>query len=84
MTEMSKACDSFNFDGHTILVGSDDIGYNQSIFMRSDNESIFILGFQIIKFSIQDRNIDLISLIGTIMIQTAMAIGEKHTYFIPD
>ena len=31
LTEKSGACDSAHFDGTTILVGSDDIGYNEYV-----------------------------------------------------
>ena len=46
---MSGACDSSDFDGNTVLLGSDD------------NEYIFFSGFEIIKFSTEDEIIDLIS-----------------------
>ena len=72
MTEMSGACDSSDFHGDTILVGSDD------------NEFIFISGFEFINFSTEDKIIDFISLIGYNLIPTAMAVGEKYTYFISD
>ena len=75
MTEKSGACQSSDFDGNTILVGSDDIGYN---------EYVFVSGFEIIKFTTQDKIIHFISLMGNNMIPTAIALGEKNKYFISD
>ena len=65
---MSGDCDSSDFDGNTILVRSDDIGYNNYVF-RS--------GFEIIKISTEDNIIDFISLMGTRMIPTAKGNGEN-------
>ena len=75
LTEISGACDSFDFHGNTILVGSDDIGYN---------EYVFFSGFKIIKSSTEDKFIDFIFFMGNTMIPTAIAIREKYTYFICD
>ena len=72
MTELSGDCDSSDFDGNTFLVGSDD------------NEFIFIAVFQIMKLNTEDEIIDFISRMGNIMISTALAGREKHTYFISD
>ena len=74
-TEKSGACDGSDFDGNNILVGSDDIGYNKYV---------FISGFEIIKFSAEDKIIDFISLMGNNIIPTAIAIGQEYTYFISD
>ena len=64
---MSAACDSFDFDGNTILVGSDDNGYNNYV---------FISGFEIIKLSTEDKFLDFISLVGNNMIPSAIAVRE--------
>ena len=61
-----------DYDGNKILVGGDD------------NDFISSFGFEIVKFDTEDRNIDLISLMGNNMIPTVIPIGEKHKYFIPD
>ena len=84
MNEMSAACVSSDFDGNTILVGSDDFGYNQSLSTRGDNEFIFISGFEIIEISTEDEILYFISLMGKNMIPTAIAIGGKFTYFRSD
>ena len=70
MTEKSGARHSSDFDGNTILVGSDDIGYN---------EYVFVSGFEIIKLTTEDKLIDFISVMGNKMIPTAIALGEKKT-----
>ena len=72
MTEMSRACDSSDFDGNSILVGSDDIGYI---------DYVLICGFKIINFSSEGKSFDFISLMGNNMIPTAVAIGKKYTNF---
>ena len=82
MTEMSGARDSSEFDCNTILLGN-DIGYNQSLSMRGDNDYVFISGFENIKNTIEDKTIDFISLMGINIIPTAIAV-EKYTYFISD
>ena len=69
MTEMAGACDSSDFDGNTTLVGSDDYKY------------IIISGFEIIKFSKEDKILDFISFTGNNMISTAIAAQENYTYF---
>ena len=68
----------------SVLVGSDDIGYNQSLSMRGDNEYIFISGVLKIKFSTEDKFRDSLSLMDGNMIPSAIAIREKHIYFISD
>ena len=72
MTEKSGTCQNSDFDGNTILVGSDDIGYY---------EYVFVSGFEIIKFTTQDKIIHFISLMGNNMIPTAIALGEKKQIF---
>ena len=47
--EISGACDSSDFDGDTFLVGSDDIVFN---------EYAYFAGFEIINFSIEEKNLD--------------------------
>ena len=42
-----------DFDGNNILLGSDDVCYNKCV---------FISGFEIIKFSAEDKIIDFVSL----------------------
>ena len=54
-TEVWADRDNSDFDGETILPGSDDIGYKQSLSMRYDNEYIFTSGFEIINFSKDDK-----------------------------
>ena len=72
MNEMSRACDVLDFDGHTTLVGSDDIGYIKHVFLS---------GFENIKFSTDDKVIHFISLMGNNMISIALVIGEENTCF---
>ena len=64
--------DNSDYDGDTILIGS------------NDNEYIFVCGFEIIKSSAEDKFIDFISLMGNNMISKAIAVGEKYKYFISD
>ena len=66
MTEISGACDSSDFIGNTDLVGI-------------VNEYIFISGLEYIKFTTEDKLIDFISLMGTNLIPSAIAI-EKYTH----
>ena len=56
------------FDGFTILVGSDDIGYNK-----------YVLNywFEIIKFSTEVKTIIFISLKGNNIIPTAIVTGKN-------
>ena len=49
MTELPGACDSSDIDGNAILVGCDDIGYD---------EYVFISRFEIINSCTEDKNID--------------------------
>ena len=55
MIEISGACDSSDFHCDVISVGSVDIGYN---------DYVYFIGFEIIKLSIEDKNVGFISLIG--------------------
>ena len=71
MTEISgSANNSSEFDGNTLLVECEN------------NEYVYISGLEILKFKIDDKTIDYISLMGTNMIPHASMIGEKHTYFL--
>ena len=71
MTEFSgSANNSSEFDGNTLLVECEN------------NEYVYISGLEIIKFKIDDKIIDYISLMGNNMIPYAIMIGEKHTYFL--
>ena len=62
MTNMSGACDISDFDGNTNLLGS-------------DYENVFISGFDVIKLSTEDKDIDFISLMSENMTPTAIVIG---------
>ena len=75
MTENSGACDSFDFDGISNLVGSDDI---------VNNEDVVNSGFEIIKFSRDDKIIGFISLMGNNKILTAITFRENYTFFLSD
>ena len=55
MTEVSVACDSSDFDGYTISVGSDDFGYNKYV---------SISGLENMKFATEGKFRDFISLMG--------------------
>ena len=57
-------------DGNTILIGVDDADYK------------FISGFEIIKFSAEDKVLDLKSFLSNNMTSISMAVGEKYIYFI--
>ena len=72
MTEVSRACDSSDFDSNTTLVGSDDIGCN---------EYVFFSGFELIKFTPEEKVIHFIYLMGNNMILCALAFGEKYAQF---
>ena len=70
MTEFSGANNSHDYDGNTLLLEF------------QDNEYVYISGFEIFKFKIDDKIIDYISLIGNNMIPYTFAVGEKYTYFL--
>ena len=71
MTEFSGSANNISeFDGNTLLVECEN------------NEYVYISGLEIIKFKIDDKIIDYISLMGNNMIPHAIMIGEKHTYFL--
>ena len=72
MTQISRACDSFDFHCNTNSVGSDD------------NEKMFFSRFEIIEFSTEVKVIDFIYLMGNNVIPTAIAIGKIDTIFISD
>ena len=72
---MSWAFENFDFDGITILVRSNDIGYNKCVFFS---------GFEIIKFSTKDKILDFKSLMGHNLTPTAFAVGEKDTFSLSD
>ena len=70
MTEFSGAADnSSDFDGNTLLL------------QCGNNENVYISGLEIFKFKTNDKIIEYISLIGNNMIQYAIRVGEKYTYF---
>ena len=75
LTGMSVVCDISGFDGNTNLVGNDEIGVN---------EYVFISGLQFIKISTEDKIMEFKSLMGNNMIPTARPVGEKKTYFLSD
>ena len=57
-------------DGNTILLECENIDY------------IYISGFEIVKFKIEDKIIDYISLIGNNMVSFPIAVGEKFIFFL--
>ena len=69
-SEVWADCDNSDFDGNTILLGSVDEVY------------IFISGFNIIKFSREDKIINYISILDGNMNACTIAVGERYTYFI--
>ena len=73
-TEKSGACNSSDFDGVSISVSSDHIRYNKNI---------FIFGFELIKFTTDDKITELKLLMSSNMIPTALTIG-KNTCVIYD
>ena len=68
---MTQAIDDHisDYDGNTILVGSDDSDY------------IFVSGFELNKFNTEDKIVDFVSLMINNTIPNAIAIWEKYTYF---
>ena len=71
MTEFSQNQDIVSFDdGNTLLLECDN------------NEYIYISGLEIVKFEIEDKIIDYISLMGNNIIPYSIAIGEKFTCFL--
>ena len=70
MTEFSRSQDRVNFDGYTLLLECEN------------NEYLYISGLEIIKFEIEDKIIDYISLVGNNMIPYPIAVGEKFTNFL--
>ena len=75
MTEILAAGDSSDFVGVTILVGGDDIGYRNNV---------FVSGFQFIKFILEDNFLDFISLMGNNMTPNAIAVFTKIQIFLFD
>ena len=75
MTEFSGACDGFDVYGNTISVQSNDIGFNNYV---------FISGFENIKISTEDKFVDIISLMVDNMIPTIIAIAEKYRNILSD
>ena len=71
-TQMPGVCDSFDFDGNTIWVGSDDNDYK------------VISGLQFIIFSTEHILIDLISFLRNNMIPAVITVEDKCTFFISD
>ena len=61
----SQDIDDFD-DGNTILLECEN------------NDYIYISGFEIVKFKIEDKIIDYISLIGNNMVSFPIAVGEKY------
>ena len=72
MTKISGACDSFDSDGNTILVGSDD------------NECIFIFRFEVIKVTAEDKIIFFMSLEANNLVPNAIIVGENYRVFSSD
>ena len=70
MTEFSGSKDSSGFDGNTLFLEF------------VNNEYVYMSGLEIIKFKMEEKIIDYISLMGNNMVPYAYAIGEKYTYFI--
>ena len=68
MTEVSGACDSSDFNGITILLGSDDNEYMQAD-LTVCIVNISIPEIKNIKFSTDGNKIDFISLAGNNMIR---------------
>ena len=68
MTDFSGAGDSCDFDGNTILLECEDIGY------------VNLSGFEVSKFETDDKFIDYISLMGNNMCPCAIMVGENYTY----
>ena len=69
-TEFSQSEDVVIFDGNTLLLECEN------------NEYIYISGLEIVKFEIEDKIIDYISLMGSNIKPYSIAIGEKFTYFL--
>ena len=80
---MLGACENFDFGVDSILVKGDDNEYMQAkpTICYANN---FFSGLESIKFNTEDKTIDLISLMGNNMNPTAVAVGEKYTYFLSD
>ena len=71
MTEFSGAADnSFDFDGKTLLLECEN------------NHNVYNSGLEIFQLKTDDKIIDYISLMGTIMVPYAIILGEKYTYFL--
>ena len=68
MIKMSRAFDISDFDGNTILVGSDDLGFEKYV---------CISGFENINFSTEDKVIDILSLLGNNKFPTPIAVGKN-------
>ena len=70
ITEFSQSQDIVIFDGNTLLLECEN------------NEYVYISGLEIVKFEIEDKITDYISLMGNNMIPYPIAVGEKFTYFL--
>ena len=67
---IGKSQDRVNFDGNTLLLECEN------------NEYVYISGLEIVKFEIEYKIIDYISLMGNNMIPYPIVVGEKFTYFL--
>ena len=70
MTDISGAEDKGGFDSNTLLLECED------------KEYLYISGFEIVKFKIDDKIIDFISLMGNNMCRYGIMVGKIYTYFI--
>ena len=70
MIRFSGTLKNPNFDGNTIFLQCEDSKY------------VYNPGLEILEFTTDDKNLDYISLMGTIVIPYSFAVGDKKTYFI--
>ena len=76
----SKNCPMSEFSQNQAIVNFDD--GNTLLLECENNEYMYISGLEIVKFEIEDKIIDYISLMGNNKIPNPIAIGEKFTYFL--
>ena len=74
------------FQPNHVFIGKsqeDDFDDGNTIVLEFDNNDyIYISGFEIVKFNIEDKIIDYKSLIGNNMVSFPIAVGGKYIYFL--
>ena len=79
MVEVWADRDLSDFDCNTIILGSEDNGYNQSFSVRGDIEYILLSGLETIKHSTDEKIIEFIYPMNEKMNPNVIALEENYT-----